>query len=118
MYVNEEPTKKEASKHDVCLQQHVEHHHYRINQHLHPPLTFENVICRIAGHLSKRQHNSTEGHFGTCAETMGILTFEAPGQVLELKQTSSTSGGMSRHARGHMLHVTVQCLPAQLIYIT
>ena len=117
MYVNEKPTKKEASKHEVCLQQHVEYHHYHINQHPQSPLTSENVICRIAVHLSKHQHDSIEGHFGTCAETMGILTFEAPGQVLELKQTSSTSGGMSQHARGHMLHVTVQCVQAQLIYI-
>ena len=49
----------------------------------------------------------------TCADTLGTFAFETHEQQLELKQTSSSSSEISRRPRGHMLHMTVQCLPTR-----
>jgi hypothetical protein len=53
----------------------------------------------------------TNNQSDTRADNLATFTFGVSEQVPELKQTSATSGEMLQNAHGHMLHVTVQCLP-------
>jgi hypothetical protein len=71
-------------------------------QNSHPVEQTHSLCCDIA-----------IKHSGTCADTLGTFALKSHEQQLELKQTSSSSSEISRQLRGHMLHVTMQCLPTQ-----
>lgn len=58
-------------------------------------------------------HDTAIKQSGTCADELSMFVLDVHEQQLKLKQTSSSSSEISRHLRGHMLHVTVQCLPTQ-----